>query len=99
MHATHTAEARVYSRREAAAILGITPTTLSRWAAQGRGPIYSRSGPRRGRVWYRGPEIERWLQSRSIEPGGEAHRKDYPHTPPPGGTDDSIRAYRENHQC
>ena len=72
MHATtHTPEARVYSRREAATMLGITPTTLARWAAQGRGPAYSRSGDRRGRVWYRGPEIERWLQSRSIEPSRE----------------------------
>jgi hypothetical protein len=40
---------------------GITPTTLARWAAQGRGPACSRSGDRRGRVWYRGPEIELWL--------------------------------------
>lgn len=93
MHATHTAEARVYSRREAAAILGITPTTLSRWAAQGRGPIYSRSGDCRGRVWYRGPEIERWLQARSIEPGVEPRPKDTP-DPHPRGVCISVRTSR-----
>ena len=94
MHPTHTTEARVYSRREAAAMLGITPTTLSLWAAQGRGPVYSRSGDRRGRVWYCGPEIERWLQSRSIEPGGTIPSGT--HTPSPGGERPSAPKPVEN---
>lgn len=69
MNATPATDARIYSRREAAAILGVTPTTLAHWAMQGRGPAYSRSGPHRGRVWYRPADLDRWLQSRSIEPG------------------------------
>lgn len=69
MNATHTTDARVYSRAEAAAILGVKITTMAHWAMQGRGPAYARSGPHRGRVWYRAADLDRWLQSRSIEPG------------------------------
>lgn len=69
MNATQATDSRVYSRAEAAAILGVTPTTLAHWAMEGRGPAYARSGPHRGRVWYRACDLDRWLQSRSIEPG------------------------------
>jgi hypothetical protein len=61
---TTQAEPRVYSRRQAAAILGVKETTMARWAAQGRGPVYSRSGDRRGRVWYTPADVAQWLDAR-----------------------------------
>lgn len=57
-------EPRVYSRAQAAAILGVAETTMARWATQGRGPAYSRSGSRRGRVWYTPDDVARWIESR-----------------------------------
>lgn len=63
MDASHT-EPRVYSRAQAAAILGVAETTMARWATQGRGPAYSRSGNRRGRVWYTPDDVARWIESR-----------------------------------
>jgi transposase len=68
MNATHATDARIYSRAEAAAILGVKISTMAHWAMQGRGPAYARSGSYRGRVWYRAADLDRWLQSRSVTP-------------------------------
>jgi hypothetical protein len=59
---------RPMSRREAASYLGVTPQTLTIWAIHGKGPRYSRSGPTRGRCWYREEDLIRWLESRTVEP-------------------------------
>lgn len=68
MHITMTApEAEVLSRREAAARLGVTATTLARWAQQGRGPAYSLSGEEKGRAYYTGASIAEWLQQRRVD--------------------------------
>jgi transposase len=67
MHVTITdPEAEVLSRRQAAARLGVTSTTLARWAQQGRGPAYSLTGERegKGRALYSAASIAEWLESR-----------------------------------
>lgn len=56
------------SRRQAAAFLNIHPETLARWSATpGKGPRYYRSGPSRGRVWYRVEDLERFIESRAVD--------------------------------
>ena len=57
-------EADVLSRRQAAERLGVRPTTLARWAQQGRGPAYSLTGNRKGRALYSAATIAAWLESR-----------------------------------
>lgn len=65
MHVVMTApEAEVLNRREAAHRLGVTTTTLARWAQQGRGPSYSLTGTRKGRALYSAASIAAWLESR-----------------------------------
>ena len=67
MHVTITApEAEVLTRAQAAARLGVTSTTLARWAQQGRGPAYSLTGERegKGRAMYSAASIAEWLESR-----------------------------------
>ena len=65
MHVMMTApEAEVLNRREAAARLGVTTTTLARWAQQGRGPAYSLTGTTKGRALYSAATIAAWLESR-----------------------------------
>ena len=59
-----TPEADVLSRRQAAERLGVTTTTLARWAMQGRGPSYSLTGNRKGRALYSAASIAAWLESR-----------------------------------
>jgi len=58
-------EAEVLSRRQAAARLGVTSTTLARWAQQGRGPAYSLSGEEKGRAYYTSASIVEWLTQRT----------------------------------
>ena len=67
MNVTITApEAEVLSRRQAAARLGVTSTTLARWAMQGRGPAYTLTGERdgKGRALYTAASIAEWLEQR-----------------------------------
>ena len=66
MHVTmQSPEAEVLSRRQAAARLGVTSTTLARWAQQGRGPAYSLSGEEKGRALYTSAAIVEWLAQRT----------------------------------
>jgi len=59
-----TPEADVLTRRQAAERLGVTTTTLARWAMQGRGPAYALTGNRKGRALYSAASIAEWLESR-----------------------------------
>lgn len=59
-----TPDADVLTRRQAAERLGVTTTTLARWAMQGRGPAYSLTGNRKGRSLYSAASIAAWLESR-----------------------------------
>ena len=59
-----TPEADVLSRKQAAERLGVTTTTMARWAMQGRGPAYSLTGDRKGRAMYSAATIADWLESR-----------------------------------
>jgi excisionase family DNA binding protein len=59
-----TPEADVLTRRQAAERLGVTTTTLARWAMQGRGPAYSLTGTTKGRALYSAASIAEWLESR-----------------------------------
>jgi predicted DNA-binding transcriptional regulator AlpA len=55
---------RTYSRAAAAERLGLSRATLARWAVQGRGPRYSRTGDVRGKAIYREADLIAWLESR-----------------------------------
>lgn len=57
-------EAEVLTRAQAAERLGVKPTTLSRWAMQGRGPAYSLTGVTKGRALYSAASIAEWLEKR-----------------------------------
>ena len=56
------------TRKQAAAFLGLSTYTLARWAMQGKGPRYSRTGDIRGRALYRSSDLIAWLESRSVDP-------------------------------
>jgi len=50
--------------------LGLRPSTLRKWRAEGRGPEFVRLGnPRSGRVLYRVEDVERWMRL-ATTPGG-----------------------------
>lgn len=53
---------KTVSRRDAAAIIGIAPSTLKKWASQHRGPrVAAKVGTtQQARTLYRLDEIERW---------------------------------------
>ena len=54
--------------KEAAAYLGISPSTLAKWRMRGEGPPFERCGPRL--VVYRLEAIRAWLEERrNREPG------------------------------
>lgn len=66
MATTFAAVEKTYTRTEAAARLGLAPATLARWASrkQRKGPRYSRTGDKCGRVLYRESDLLAWLESR-----------------------------------
>lgn len=52
---------------DAAILLGLKPQTLRAWRLRGMGPPYVRIGHgQRGRVFYRGDDLSRWLESRTF---------------------------------
>lgn len=57
-----------YSRAEAARRLGLAAGTLKRWAAQGIGPRYSRTGTVKGRVIYTAADLAAWLADHKTTP-------------------------------
>jgi predicted DNA-binding transcriptional regulator AlpA len=46
--------------KEAAAYLGVRPSTLAKWHIAGEGPLYHRCGPRI--IYYLRDEIDAWLE-------------------------------------
>lgn len=64
------------TRKQAADYLGLSPVTLARWAIEGRGPRYSRSGEHRGRVWYSPADLEAWIETRKVSPCSHALETD-----------------------
>jgi predicted DNA-binding transcriptional regulator AlpA len=50
---------------EAAAVLGVKPTTLGAWRHQGRGPRYLKIGRS---CFYRPSDLEAWLDSQAVIP-------------------------------
>lgn len=61
-------ELELFTRAEAARRLGLSPATLKRYAVEGRGPRYTRTGDVRGRVMYRASDLIEWLEQRSVNP-------------------------------
>jgi len=61
-------ETEVLSRRQAGERLGLTTTTLARWAQQGRGPAYSLTGRAggKGRAIYTAASIAAWVEQRRV---------------------------------
>ena len=68
MHTTMMPELETYSRVEAAARLGVSPGTLRKWAIQGRGPAYSRTGAVKGRTIYSATDLAAWLAASKTTP-------------------------------
>jgi len=61
-------ELETYSRVEAAARLGVATSTLKKWAIEGRGPAYSRTGTVRGKTIYSATDLAEWLAARKTTP-------------------------------
>ena len=67
--------------REAAALLGLSPSTLARYRITGEGPWYCKLG---GCVRYRGDDVEAWAAERrvgrneGVRAGDEAARRASP---------------------
>ena len=53
--------------REAAALLGLSPSTLARYRTTGEGPLYCKLG---GCVRYRGNDVEAWAADRRVGGNG-----------------------------
>jgi len=68
MHTTMLPELETYSRVEAAARLGVSPGTLKKWAIEGRGPRYSRTGAVKGKTIYSAADLAAWLAARKTTP-------------------------------
>lgn len=82
MGSTIVSREELLSRREVAALLGVSGETLKGWARRGVGPAFSRSGPVRGRVWYQAADVLMWLEQRKQVSGSSPTGE---HTPPLGG--------------
>jgi hypothetical protein len=53
------------TQEEAAAILGVKPTTLAMWRHRGKGPRYIKIGRS---CFYRERDIETWLDAQAVIP-------------------------------
>ena len=48
---------------EAAALIGVSPRTLSNWRTQGVGPVFVRVGTPHSRTLYRLDDLRTWLET------------------------------------
>ena len=53
------------TNEEAAALIGVKPTTLPAWRSQGRGPRYIKVGRS---CFYLEADIDRWLDQQAVVP-------------------------------
>ena len=53
------------TQEEAAAIIGVKPTTLATWRHKGRGPRYLKIGRS---CFYRDADLEAWLDAQAVIP-------------------------------
>lgn len=58
--------------REAGAYVNRTPDTLKRWRRENTGPAYIRTGGPHGRVLYARADLDAWVASRRVQPGGDS---------------------------
>lgn len=64
-----TSPRRPLSRREAAAYLQCSYSTLAKWAlTPGKGPKFYRTAPHSGLVWYRVEDLDAFVESRAVRP-------------------------------
>lgn len=59
------------TRVEAAEVLRVKPQTLRKWAINGRGPKYSRTGARGGRVIYSAADLAAWMEQQKVDPAAK----------------------------
>ena len=52
---------------EAAALIGVSPRTLSNWRTQGVGPVFVRVGTPHSRTLYRLDDLRTWLDANRVE--------------------------------
>ncbi len=66
---THQAPRRLLTRDEAAALLAVSPGTLSRWAAERMGPPFVKLGPSdKAAVRYPADGLEEFISARTKHP-------------------------------
>jgi predicted DNA-binding transcriptional regulator AlpA len=53
------------TQEEAAAFLGLKPSTLAAWRHQGRGPRYIKIGRS---CFYRGSDLDAWIEAQAVIP-------------------------------
>lgn len=58
---------RLLNSAEAAAMLGISASTLANWRAAGKGPDYVRLGAKRSPVGYRREGVISWIDSHTVD--------------------------------
>lgn len=67
--ATHVSPRRLLTREEAAALLAVSPGTLSRWAAERMGPPFVKLGPSdKAAVRYPADGLEEFISARTKHP-------------------------------
>jgi predicted DNA-binding transcriptional regulator AlpA len=64
-----TQASQVLCARDAARLLGLSPSTLAKMRLNGNGPIYCKLGRR---VVYRPADLEQWLESRTARDTSDA---------------------------
>lgn len=61
-------EHRLFSTKEAALLLGVSPQTLRLWRCRGGGPRYHRFGKTlKGKCYYSAEAVQTWLACRSYQ--------------------------------
>lgn len=63
---------KVVQAGDAARIVGLSASTLAKLRLNGNGPIYCKLGRR---VVYRPPDLEQWLQSRTVRDTSDANAR------------------------
>ena len=62
--------------REAAAFIGVAPTTLENWRIRGEGPAFIKTPGRTGKVLYSPADITLWREQRRFSSTADATTAD-----------------------
>lgn len=62
--------------REAAAFIGVSPTTLENWRVRGEGPAFVKTPGKTGKVLYEPAQIQKYLEQRRFTSTAQAAAAD-----------------------